>query len=374
MSSPASTSQEAKDDAYFPALDGLRLLCCASVVIGHSFVGHPIAAIASRLSGMGVYVFFSLSGFLITTLLLRELSKRSRVDLGAFYMRRVLRIFPVYYSALFLSLFLLRFAPDRVNRAFGPTLGEFQLGKTAWTHGLFLANWFDLKLPTTLDVLWSVSVEEQFYVMFPVTFMASARKYGALRSIVIGMVICFGAKIYLSLTDPGAIYRNTFATGDHLLLGALFAQILHVHPEKTRAALRRVGTLGEVLVFVLIIGSCFPDAKHFARIEHFLDSTASALVSTAAVALVAVRAGAISRFLMNAFVRKLGTLTYAGYVFHMYAVGVAWFGVAVLTKDVNVAAPLRALIALPLTFVLAWLCRITFEERILALKARWART
>ncbi len=366
--------REPKEDAYFPALDGLRLLCCGSVVLGHSFVGHPIAAVASRLSGMGVYVFFSLSGFLITTLLLRELRARKKVDLGAFYMRRVLRIFPVYYAALALSLVMLRFFPDRINRVFGPTRSEVQLVTTTWTHGLFLANYFErLRVPTTLDVLWSVSVEEQFYLMFPVSFMRSTRRYAALIPLVVGMIVSLGAKTYFASHDPDLIYRNTFATGDHLLLGAAFAQVLHVHPEPVKALVRRVGTAGEVLILAITVAVCFLDAKHFNGYQHFADSLSSAVVSSLTIAIFAVRPGAISRFLEKSPVRFLGTLTYAGYVFHMYAVGAAWFLVGRFTGDVMVAAPLRALVALPLTFLIAYLVRVTFESRILALKGRFVR-
>ncbi len=369
----SETEKTPSRDAYFPALDGLRLLCCGSVVVGHSFVGHPLAPIASRLSGMGVHVFFSLSGFLITTLLLRELQSRGRVDLGAFYVRRALRIFPVYYSALIAALVMCRFAPDRVVQAFGHPRDAIDLTKAAWTHGLFLANWFDLTLPTTLDVLWSVSVEEQFYLMFPVTFMRSRRRYGALAPILVGLGISLAVKAYLALHDPGEIYRNTFATGDHLVLGALFAQLLHVHPESVRRLVRRVGTVGEVAVLALVVAICLPDAKSFSRVEQVADSLLSAVVSSACIAVFAVRPGAVSRVLERGAIRFLGTLTYAGYVFHMYAVAVAWFAVGKLTRDVAVAAPARAAVALVLTFVVAYGVRIAFEERILALKARFVR-
>src|SRR3954471_4318996 len=105
---------------YYPSLDGLRLFCCLAVIVGHSVLGNPDwSKSALGVSRMGVDIFFSLSGFLITTLLLRERCARGSVSLFNFYARRTLRIWPVYYTGLFINLVLLAVFGQRYLRLFG---------------------------------------------------------------------------------------------------------------------------------------------------------------------------------------------------------------------------------------------------------------
>ena len=367
---PATKAEPA--GAYFPALDGLRTVCFLWVVFGHGYVFHPLTAFAGRMANMGVHVFFALSGFLITTLLLRELARNGRVDLAAFYTRRALRIFPVYYVALSVALLGMALLGDRFTRPLGVSMSQLNVPLVAVTHGLFVANWFTMPLPTVLEVLWSISVEEQFYVLFPITFAASVRRYAALRPIWVGMLVVALVRLYVCLHgDVHDISKNTFATGDHLLLGALAAQLVHSKRETMVALVRRVGTFGELAAFGVIVLLCTWKRE---RLEAwYVEASLSALASAAVVLLIAVGDGRLARWFAAPWMRKLGQLTYAAYVFHMYPLAVAWGLTAKLGVGVQLAAPLRTALGAVGALVIAYVVRVTFERRILAWKRRFER-
>lgn len=368
----ADAHEPAVPKGYFPALDGLRLICCAWVVVGHSFRDHPWEARASALASMGVNVFFALSGFLITTILLSERQAHGRVDFRAFYVRRALRIFPVYYAAVALTFGLLALFGDRFLRPFAATRAEMEPGLAALAYATFTANWTALRVPSSIDVLWSVCVEEQFYLVAPWLFTLRGGRWPALGPILVGFVVAWITRGVLAAHAPSWIYRNPVSHADHLLAGALLAQLVHASGGDALRRLARAGTAGELLVFAGLLGM----VEWQSRTSHgvagwVLDYMLSSVLSALLVGLVAARAGALSALFERRVVRSLGQRTYAGYVFHMFAVAVAWWLVARVTRDPWLGAPLRTALALPLTFALAHAVWISFERRVLVLKDRF---
>lgn len=334
------------------------MLCCGWVIFAHGFVGHPVASAFSGLSAMGVHVFFSLSGFLITRLLLLESRATGRFDLRSFYWRRALRILPVYFSALGAAMIGLFVIGEPFARLFGVKLAALDLWRLAITHFFFVANWVEQTLPTCLDVLWSISVEEQFYILFPLALLLTRTRRGVLTVILIGIALSWAVRGWLSVTAPVEIYRNTFATGDHLLLGALLA--FCTEDARLPRVFERLGTTGQVLVLaaVIAISTLNPSSAS----AFFLRGLASALCSTLMVGFIGLGTGALSRFFSLRPIRYLGQLTYAAYVFHMYGIAVAWFVVARFTANVSIAAPVRTLLALPIVFGVAYASRKFLEE------------
>lgn len=199
-------------------LDAVRGLAVILVLI-HNTDQYPslhLGPIASN-GWMGVDLFFVLSGFLITGVLID--TKRSEDYFKNFYIRRCLRIWPLYYSALvFMLVIVPLLRPSEYQFEFGPRSSPW------WAFPLFLQN-FLVPIPTAatglLGVTWSLAVEEQFYLVWPlvVRFCSEAQ----LRKIALGVIIVSPAlRYYLSLLGVN-IYSNTFCRLDGLMAGAILA-------------------------------------------------------------------------------------------------------------------------------------------------------
>jgi peptidoglycan/LPS O-acetylase OafA/YrhL len=166
------------DKHRVPCLDGLRAISISLVLLDHlpGCSGFPISLEqehAWKLSGvgtLGVGVFFVISGYLITTLLLRELTNRGGIDLGKFYFRRTLRIFPAYFALVGLVGGL-------------AAAGVIQLLPGDLLHAVTYTMNYHSPRAWWLGHAWSLAVEEQFYLLWPAVLLLFGRErglYGAL--------------------------------------------------------------------------------------------------------------------------------------------------------------------------------------------------
>lgn len=209
---------------YWPFLDGLRGIAIL-VVIPHNinaFNGtkefEQIPAIVSHAGWIGVQIFFVLSGFLITSQLLRDQGATNYFS--SFYMRRVLRIFPLYYLALAVGLFLvphlMALPPDKLQ--------SFSHASWLW---VFLNNWTQ---PFSGSVylfshFWSLAVEEQFYLLWPVVVMLCARGTRLLQvciALILMALLCRYLTLRLHMPEYAA-YMLTVCRMDALAIGAAAA-------------------------------------------------------------------------------------------------------------------------------------------------------
>jgi peptidoglycan/LPS O-acetylase OafA/YrhL len=202
-------------------LDGVRGLAVLAVFVHNTDI-YPSLHLGVIVSNgwMGVDLFFVLSGFLITGILID--AKKSEGYFKNFYTRRCLRIWPLYYSAILFMFVIVPFLRPLEGR----TVFDAR-SSPWWAFPLFLQN-FLVHIPTKatglLGVTWSLAVEEQFYLVWPlvVRFCSEAQ----LRKIALG-VICISPvlRFYLSLHGVN-IYSNTFCRLDGLMAGALLALIV----------------------------------------------------------------------------------------------------------------------------------------------------
>ena len=179
--------------SYFPGLDGLRAISIIIVVISHSFNNATWGKYFP--AGVGVDTFYVISGFLITTLLLKEKVKNGRVSLKKFYIRRVLRILPVVYLYLFILLLLTWFfSLDTTPRMF-------------LTAALFISN-FHVHYGANWQTghFWTLSVEEQFYLLFPFLIIKNTRLF---LYLVVVILLLLPFVVFLS-TVPDSHYRYEF--------------------------------------------------------------------------------------------------------------------------------------------------------------------
>ncbi|HWQ13290.1 MAG TPA: acyltransferase, partial [Roseiflexaceae bacterium] len=242
LSSDRSAETPELSDArlpYLPGLDGLRALAVLGVLLYHAGLG---------LQGgfLGVETFFVLSGFLITSLLLAEWRQDGRVDIVRFWRRRARRLLP----ALILLLagtwaFTLLALPEEAAELRDDTLAA--LGYVMnWRLVFSGRSYFDpLVRPPLLQHLWSLAVEEQFYLLWPPLFAAGMRylrRAGLLLATLAGAAA--SAALMAALYDPGAdpsrIYYGTDTRAAGLLLGASLA-LVWAPGHIPAAASRRVG-------------------------------------------------------------------------------------------------------------------------------------
>lgn len=161
---------------YFPGLNGLRFFAASAVIISHVELVKSVFGLKSywnepmffNLGGLGVYFFFVLSGFLITYLLLVEKQKTNSVEVKKFYLRRVLRIWPLYYFILILGFFVLPYFPQIKISYLEASFNEF-FYQNLVLYILILPNLAFSMYPAVPHIgqAWSIGVEEQFYFFWP---------------------------------------------------------------------------------------------------------------------------------------------------------------------------------------------------------------
>jgi peptidoglycan/LPS O-acetylase OafA/YrhL len=204
--------------SYIPSLDGIRAIAVLLVVLAHSGFGNIIPG------GFGVTVFFFLSGFLITTLLEKEFIKLDTVSVKHFFLRRFFRLFPALFIALCLGYFLAYF--ELITGGASVSGFFYQL--------FYLANYNKIYLwaphtPEGLGILWSLAVEEHFYIVFPALFLL-IRKFFGVRCLVLFIislsVMVLLWRVYLIYGLDESHFRTYYSTDtriDSILFGCLFA-------------------------------------------------------------------------------------------------------------------------------------------------------
>jgi peptidoglycan/LPS O-acetylase OafA/YrhL len=228
---------------YFPGLNGVRFFAALLVILSHAVVicshaGYPEGwsnVFSTHLGAAGVTIFFALSGFLITSLLLKEKKMTASVSVRSFYLRRILRIWPLYYLFFAISFFLLPEIPF-----FDTEHSDWRETAPYWTEFLLyifmLPNvafgWFTL-IPYS-HILWSIGVEEQFYLFWPhvVRKTSVPRLFRIMLILMAGWMllkIAFAAINYLQESSQGLhevvhfLGRTRFAC---MLAGGCFAWLL----------------------------------------------------------------------------------------------------------------------------------------------------
>ena len=174
-----------KNKIFFPNLDGLRFVCFLAVFLYHcnetifpKIYNPKITSVLNflfRNGNLGVNIFFVLSGFLITFLLIKEKEFKNTISLKNFYVRRILRIWPLFYLCVFLGFAVFPFFKYRTIPS------PFELSNF-WSYIFFAGNFNFIKIwpapPDALNliVLWSVAVEEQFYLTWPIILKYFSKK------------------------------------------------------------------------------------------------------------------------------------------------------------------------------------------------------
>src|SRR3954464_4268744 len=209
--------------SYLPGLDGLRAFAVIAVLLYHADLSWI------RGGFLGVEVFFVISGYLITTMLLTEWHQQGRINLVGFWLRRARRLLPALYLLLVVTLvFAIVFLPGEVARLRDDALAAFAY-VTNWYLILGEQSYFEtVGRPSLLQHLWSLAVEEQFYVLWPVLLTLMLR-FWRRRVVVIATLggaiasAVWMAILYRPDVDPSRVYYGTDTRATGLMIGAALA-------------------------------------------------------------------------------------------------------------------------------------------------------
>jgi peptidoglycan/LPS O-acetylase OafA/YrhL len=367
-----------------PALDGVRGLAILLVLLFH-FVAqttatNPFEGAVNGVLGygcLGVDLFFVLSGFLITGILYD--SRDSTAYFQSFYMRRVLRIFPLYYGVLAVVFFVVPLVPHLRGSEIA-SLSERQAW--AWLYGVnvYLAlqgGW----VLSYIEHFWSLAVEEHFYLVWPLVVFLLARRPRALMGTALAVAAAsFGGRVAASLlgASPVATTVLTPLQLDALCLGGFFA--VYLRQPGGEAAVRRA-----VLPMALLAGGWLAVDFGLQRFGEFgVEAMRSARggafrLAFAALLLWALFAPAASlpgRLFGSRPMIALGKYSYGLYVYHhflsYYLVKHGTeFALARAVGSHTLAVAIQASLGMAASMALAWLSYELFEKPFLELKRFW---
>lgn len=280
-----------------PGLDGVRGLAIGLVLVTHFTLGG-----IKNGGSVGVTVFFALSGFLITSLLIEERQRTGRVSFRGFYARRARRLLPalIAYLAFWCLAWAFGWSPF------------YMLPGEVFAALFYVANWAmalggGMSYPT--GITWSLSIEEQFYVLWPLVLLLT-RRWPRLQLLLAGAGVVAAVAWRLAMWHgPGSwwpIYYRTEGHVDSLLVGCLLALVVHRWPSVLRRTSPRLGWAGLAVLAAVML-------EQGDMIKYLWEPFLAAVASCALIASVLVGG---SRWLKLAPLRWLGRRSYALYLWH----------------------------------------------------------
>ena len=360
-------SGEVREDASVPRperalghvreLDGIRGIAILLVVAHHTHrVLAPSVGWLPNGGFLGVDVFFVLSGFLITSLLLGEHARTGRLRLWRFYGRRVLRLLPALFVLLgiYLAYAYLTGLPHGPARS-----GVLSIA-------FYYSNWraaYTLQGAPGLGGLWSLAVEEQFYVVWPLVLFALLwlRRPALIGTTITATIIAIAVHRAQLWHAPGswfALYIRTDTRADSLLVGAL-AALLWDTRRLPRRGVATAGTVGAIVVATCVLRFNFTDSLLYHGGFTLI------AVAVGAVIIASIESPWFARpILRGTVLRCAGRVSYGLYLWHI----AIFFAVA--RYGTTWGAPLRILIAYPLVAAVTLVSWRYVERPALALKDR----
>jgi peptidoglycan/LPS O-acetylase OafA/YrhL len=360
---PANTERQ-----HYSALDGLRGAATLTIVLYHNFAFTQQYIFFGWLS---VDLFFTLSGFLITDILMKAVTRPHY--LRNFYARRLLRIFPLYYISLIIFLLIL----PRLNTALN--LGYYQEHQAwLWTY---LQNWLYIFRPSTgtdsLNHLWSLAVEEQFYLVWPFIILLVRKPKWLLLAISVLLVSVIGLRLWIWMHHlSGFSYYNlyTFTRIDGICIGSMVAILLRINP----CFLKKFTPLVVLFFAVINLGFYFINSYYRFSFPYLalVGYTTFAMLLGLLVNEALTKENKLVNTVFNfSFLRFIGKVSYGFYIFHwpMY-LGLRPF-ITDFAKQFTgewAADFAASLIASLVALLLSWFSFTYFESYFLKMKDKFA--
>lgn len=354
----------AKGPIYLPGLNGIRAIAALTVITSHTdefsylFNKHEVGFRAKDMAQYAVTLFFVLSGFLITYLLLLEKEKYNTIAFKKFYMRRILRIWPVYFLIITIVSLLV---------GFGNVLPESSNNLSHIFYYVFFIPNVPFALGGTfaaLTPLWSVGVEEQFYAFWPL-LINKARNIPKALIFFIGGYLCIKVALqYLPFTN---VYHVFYITRlDCMAIGGLGAYlVLQKHSMLNIIYSKPV----QIICWTIFAGSLLIHSFHIFSI---LDHEIYSIIFLVLILNVSTNSNSIIK-LENKPLRFIGRISYGMYAYHMLFIFLLGrFLTPSLAGISNTAAMLVVyVLTLMLTIAFAYLSYELMEKRFLNIKKKY---
>jgi peptidoglycan/LPS O-acetylase OafA/YrhL len=378
------SEQMPSNKIYFENLDGFRFLLALIVFSSHSELYHVLTKIfpfpvldrvfATLCNGFyGVSSFFVLSGFLISYLMIDENVTLGKFDLKNFYVRRIFRIWPLYYSVLFFSFFVYPWVKTH--------LGFEDQNPFNFLYQFFFCSNFDSirvqhnnlmdYAPMMININWSISIEEQFYVVWPMLFLLFGwRNFGKVCLAIIFISLGYRFVTY----DSAATYYHTLSVISDLGIGSLLACLCYFN----RSFVKAIEQLPKALVIgIYVIGFAFlaysyqllPDRFNIVWLRIILASFVSFIIAEQCYAR-----HSFYKFSNFRFFSKMGIYTYGLYMLHPIGIQVCIILFRFISIDRNASifnSALYALLSFIFSMILALLSYVLLEKRFLSLRKKY---
>jgi len=373
---------ETKQKIYFPGLNGLRFFASFAVIITHTELikmafgfenswKHPIIF---NLGGLGVFFFFVLSGFLITYLLLAEKESTNTISIKEFYLRRIFRIWPLYYLIFILGFFILphffelhiTYLENDFNRYYK---NQF------WTYLLILPNLgyaMHGAIPH-IGHLWTIGVEEQFYLLWPLLLKTNKKILRLLLLLIIGLVTFKLLVLLLSITHydfPFVIGLKNFIAMlkiECMAIGGIGAYILFYKKNMILKIVYNFWT--HVLAWVSIPLLIYFTPEKLQNGNHIV-------YSIAFLVIILNVAGNKKSFvkLENKIMHSLGSISYGIYMYHLMLIPIILLFIKKLLTPLNSGLLFNAILytaVISTTCLISFLSYNFFEKKFLLLKRKY---
>lgn len=367
---------------YFPNLNGLRFIAALLVVIHHSeqfkyifkFDNYWNVRSIRNVGQLGVILFFVLSGFLITYLLLKEKNDAGTISIKHFYFRRILRIWPLYYLIMILAFFIL------------PYFSLFSI--PGFTESFNADYWsifilFLLFLPNVALVMyspvpfasqsWSVGVEEQFYLLWPWIIKKSKKPLNLLFAIIFFSLIIYWVLSFMHKNSSDYLVSQLFRFWEHfnidcMAIGGIAAWILFNKKEKI--LLFFYNKYLQIIVYLLTVGALVK-GFYFPVIIPYLDLNCEFYAFLFAVIILNLASNPNSIISMeNKLLDYLGKISYGLYMYHVLAIVVTIKLVVPFFPSNNFIFYLSSIILL---IIMSSISYELFEKKFIKMKVKYSK-
>lgn len=364
---------------YFENLDGLRFFCFLLVFFYHSFTTElPHIAesavhetVKKDIFGngfLGVNFFFVLSGFLITYLLIEEKKLRGKINIPNFWLRRILRIWPLYFACIFIGFVAFPFAKSLAG-------GVPQESANIWYYLTFINNFDYIKtgLPDApgLGVLWSIAIEEQFYLIWPVILaFIPVRHYW-----IAFLTIILGSLTFRALNDVPILHEmHTLSCIGDMATGAFGAWLYIERKSFTRFIEQLPRTV--IIIIYLLLAAIFLFRDEFLLETHLVRVFERLITATTILMVILEQCFSKNSFYKMASLKsisKLGIYTYGLYCLHFIFISAVQGVTRKLGWNTELwqVLFLETAISLTITIIVAKLSYKYFESPFLRLKDRF---